>query len=46
MDNSENYFFMTDTIRINGTKMEYKHNDRFKKITKRNWHIHLNEYGW
>ena len=40
--------FLTDSIRITKQGMEYRINDtnKFKSITKRNWHNKLYEYGW
>ena len=38
--------YLTDNIRLKNDNMEYRcKNDKFKPITKNNWHFKLNEYG-
>ena len=39
--------YLTDNIRLKNDNMEYRcKNDKFKPITKNNWHLKLYEYGW
>ena len=40
-------YYLTDNIRMNNDKMEYRYNnDIFKIVKKHNWHHVLSEYGW
>lgn len=39
-------YYLTDTIYLKDSQLYYEENNKNKKITKKNWHIILNEYGW
>ena len=39
-------YYFTDTIYLKDSQLYYEENNKNKKITKKNWHIILNEYGW
>jgi len=39
--------YLTDDIRLKENIMEYRYkSDKFKPVTKNNWHLKLDEYGW
>ena len=43
---SNTEYFITDTIRIFNNKTEFLQKEKYKPVTKRNWHSILIDYGW
>jgi len=39
-------YYLTDSIYINNGETFYEEGAKSKKITKKNWHNYLNDYGW